>query len=403
MKEKIKKVLKNRPKLYAGAEWVSGFLADVANASFFILSILFSLMPKKKKIAIKSFYGRGYGNNAKYIVEELVKHDSDVEIVWLVNKKGKEESSFPSYITPVLDGRMRELYHLATAKVWIDDCRKVRPIYKSRNQFYLQTWHSPLRPKKIEKDAGNMLSPRYVKSAKRDSKNIDLMISGCDFSHNIYQRAFWYEGEIAKVGTPRCDIFFKKDEAIIEKVRTHFGIPPGSAVVLYAPTFRRVATDVYKFDYEKVRSAIGSKMNRECYMLIRLHPNVAHQSGDISYSDKVMNATYYEDMQDLLYVSDVLITDYSSSMFDMAIARKVCIMFAPDYEYYIKAERELYFDLDKLPFPLAKSESDLIDVLSCFDHEEYLKELEGFLCEIGNYEDGHASKRIAEILITKLS
>src|SRR5690554_6615379 len=158
MKKNIKSKLKRYPRLYIFGKAINGFIVDIQNFVFYGLSFLFSFLPKKKnKIVIKSFYGRGYGNNSKYIVESLLKCNRHVEIIWLVTKKGIEESNFPDGVKAVMDSRLIEAYHLATAKIWIDDRRKVRPIYKSKGQFYLQTWHSPLRPKKIEKDAEEML------------------------------------------------------------------------------------------------------------------------------------------------------------------------------------------------------------------------------------------------------
>jgi len=403
MKKNIKSKLKKYPRLYIFGKKINGFIVDLQNFIFYGLSFLFSFLPKKKnKIVIKSFYGRGYGNNSKYIVESLLKSNKCLEIIWLVTKKGIEESVFPERVIPVVDNRFIEAYHLATAKVWIDDCRKVRPVYKSKNQFYLQTWHSPLRPKKIEKDAEEMLSSRYVNAAKRDSKNIDLMISGCQFSHNIYRNSFWYDGPIEKTGTPRCDVFFKEDKSVVDKVKRRFNILKNATLILYAPTFRKTDTDVYSFDYEQVVSAFSNKLNSECYLLVRLHPNVAAQSNSIKFSKNVINATYYDDMQELLCASSVLLTDYSSSMFDMAIGRKKCFLYAPDIQTYLENERGLYFDLTDLPFPLATNIEELIGQIEKFDESKYLKEIEEFLVEIGNYEDGKASEKITKILLSEL-
>src|SRR5690606_28368099 len=100
--------------------------------------------------------------------------------------------------------------------------RKVYSPPKRKSQYYIQTWHSPLRLKKIEKDIENNLDESYIERAKIDSKMCDLMISGSDFSWNIYRNSFWYDGEILKCGTPRCDIFFTNNTYIIEKVYKRF-------------------------------------------------------------------------------------------------------------------------------------------------------------------------------------
>ncbi|SHK32812.1 CDP-glycerol glycerophosphotransferase [Anaerobranca californiensis DSM 14826] len=307
------------------------------------------------------------------------------------------KTQFPDKIRVVKYKSIKALYEMATAKIWIDNCRKEFYPIKRKGQYYIQTWHSPLRLKKIEKDAESFLSPEYIKSAIKDSKNIDLMISGCDFSWNIYRNSFWYDGDILKIGTPRCDLFFQDAKEIKEKVMNFFGLATKSKIILFAPTFRRRnSIDVYSLEYKKILKILEEKYREEWVFLVRLHPNVSYLSEVIEYNQKVLNATNYEDMQELLYTADILITDYSSSMFDMAIARKPCFLHCKDIEEYLNNERGMYFNVNKLPFSFSKTDEELIKNIILFDNEEYNRKLDDFHKEVNIYEDGTASMKIVE-------
>jgi len=239
--------------------------------------------------------------------------------------------------------------------------------------------------------------------AKKDAKNCDLMIVGSDFSWNIYRNSFWYEGEILKCGTPRCDLFFQENPSYKKKVYESFGILPDKKLIIFAPTFRNKSTVApYLLDYTEVIRAVQEKFSGEWKFLIRLHPSISHLSLPIKYDDTIINATNYEDMQELLYAADILITDYSSCMFDMAIAQKICFIHAPDVELYLDKERQLYFDFKELPFSFSKTNEQLVNNILNFDPELYKRNLKRFMEKIKLYETGTASqqvvKRIKEVI-----
>ena len=238
----------------------------------------------------------------------------------------------------------------------------------------MQTWHG-FALKRIEKDAESALEPAYVQSCKNDSAQCDLIVSGSDFMTKLYQNAFWYDGEVAAFGTPRNDVFFQNTDAVKQKVFAALGLKPTRRLLLYAPTFRvDHSTDAYKLDVENVLAACEKRFGGCWTALIRLHPNVAEQSkGLFAYDEtRVLDATRYPDMQELLLAADLLITDYSSSMFDYALSGKPCLQFATDVEAY-KTDRNFYFPIDSLPFPLADSNAALCREILAFDEEVYRK------------------------------
>ena len=224
------------------------------------------------------------------------------------------------------------------------------------------------------------------------------MLSGCDFSTAIFKRAFWYDGEILESGTPRSDILINAPRSVREKVFDYYGIPNNKKLVLYAPTFRDdKKADLFGMDFRKLSSTLGST-NEEWVIGCRLHPNIlgkVNAEGCISMSG-------YSDMQELICAADLLITDYSSCMFDMATAKKPCVLYAPDLKKYTNSERGLYFDIQKLPFPLSENMDELCRIVAYFDLEKYNNQLAEFMSSIGSYEDGKASARVVNYIIDKM-
>ncbi|MBQ6823574.1 MAG: CDP-glycerol glycerophosphotransferase family protein [Clostridia bacterium] len=374
-----------------------GILKKLFIAGCWVLSL--PLPVNKKKVVFSSYYGRGYSDNPKAICEAL--RGSDAKLVWLV-KDEKEAASLPEGVTPCPYDSPKRVFALATAGVWVDNCRKYDR-FKKKNQYYLQTWHGfPL--KRIEKDAGEALGPDYEKGAKRDSAKIDLLLSNSAFCTEVFRRCFWYNGEIAEFGSPRNDVFFHLNPGVGEKVRRVLLLEEDRKLVLYAPTFRvDHSMDAYALDAAALGAACEKRFGGKWTVLIRLHPNVAGQSKNLfAYDGKsVVDATMYPDMQELLCAADMLLTDYSSSMFDYALGGKPCLRFALDIELYRK-DRNFYFTQEELPFPLADSNAALEQCVLDFDEECYRRTWARFAEKNGFYEDGNASVRCADWILEKI-
>ncbi|MGL5752407.1 MAG: bifunctional glycosyltransferase/CDP-glycerol:glycerophosphate glycerophosphotransferase, partial [Paraclostridium sp.] len=165
---------------------------------------IFNLFPiKKNKIFLFSYYGSQYGCSPKYISEYIVKNypKDKFDVVWAFNDISSKE-----HIEDIRKVRIMSLkyfYELSTSKIIITNFRTTNTFIKRKNQYYIQTWHSSLRLKQIEKDAENSLPKNYAEMAKEDSKKCDLLLSGCKYSTDIFKRAYWYNGEIFEHGTPR--------------------------------------------------------------------------------------------------------------------------------------------------------------------------------------------------------
>ncbi|WP_282173032.1 CDP-glycerol glycerophosphotransferase family protein [Cytobacillus firmus] len=365
---------------------------------YFALIFLFNCFPiKKNKIIMFSYYGSQYGCNPKYISEYITEKtpNEQFDIVWAFNRTADKEN-IPS-IRKVKIMSLKYFFELCTSKIIITNFRTTDLFVKRKDQYYIQTWHSSLRLKQIEKDAEEALPGHYVKMAKKDSEKCDLLLSGCEFSTNIFKRAFWYEGEIFKSGTPRNDLFFSNDSFLKEKIFVKLNIPADSNIVLYAPTFRKDSgLSVYNIDYSKILKSLKQNYGGEWTFLVKLHPHLSSKSKELNFDDFVIDVTNYNDIQELLSISDILISDYSSLMFDFSITQRPCFLYVPDYENYVKQDRNLYFNLLELPFKAAMNNEELIDIINTFDNVEYEKDLSTFNKKIGSYEEGRASELLVQ-------
>lgn len=358
---------------------------------------------ENKKIVVDNFFGRGFGDNPKYIIDEVLRHDPSIDIVWLINDH-VDVKEFPAGIRTVKIGSPKAAYEYATAHIWIDNIKNNFKGIKRPEQFYLQTWHGGIAFKKIEKAVESHLDPSYVEASKKDSKITDVILSDSKWVTNSIRDNFWYDGEILETGFPRNDAFFNNTNETEERVRQFYNISPNTKIVLYAPTFRNnVKIEDQQFLYEvngaKIKEACEKKFGGRYVFLERVHPNVASQI-DLPVSDFVKSANDYPDMQDLLVAADVLITDFSSSVFDFILNKHRVFLFAKDYEQYISSERELNFDIKKdLPFSFANSETELIQNISSYDDKKGKRDVEKLINSFGLKEDGHASERVAKILL----
>lgn len=366
-----------------------------------ILWRIFRLFPvDPQKIAVTSFYGKGYSDNPKGIVDALLRENAQVKILWLV--RPGSEASLPSGVTPVPYDSIRRIFTLATAKVWIDNNRKGAP-FKRKNQIYLQTWHG-LALKRIERDAAEKLPPDYEAYAKRDSAQCDAIVSNCAHMTRIFRTSFWFNGEILEYGSPRNDVLFSDRAPYLSRVQTALRLSPQRRLLLYGPTFRADhTTQAYQLDCAALLEACKTRFGGDWTVLIRLHPAVEQLSGALFPYDGIhtVNATSYPDITELLAACDVVVTDYSSLMFDFALTGRPCFQFATDIAAYEK-DRNFYFPLSRLPFPLAASNAALCNAVTSFDESDYASRWSRFSAEFGLFEDGRASSRCAEWILSHM-
>lgn len=366
-----------------------------------VTQIMFSALPLNNKKIVFLCDGSRYDCNPRYLSEYMAKNTDYIKI-WPFYGNVIDKIEVPSDVKKVRIFSIRGFFDIATAGAVISNQRTSELIWRKRKgQKYIQTWHSSVRLKKIEKDAENYLSDVYKKLAIKDSGNIDIILSGCEFSTDIFKRAFWYDGRIEKTGTPRIDYLLSNHFDVTKKVRETLTLNDKS--ILYAPTFREhselLLNDILAQD---ILLQLSLKTKGNWTFIKRLHPNMRKDMVCKNGNSDIRDATNYASVQELLIASDYVITDYSSLMFDCAFLHKPCVLYVPDYEEYLQNERGLYFRLEELPFPIAYTFKDLVEALVHFNAEDYEKSVSEFLLKIGSYEDGNACKRIVSLIEKEL-
>lgn len=351
---------------------------------------------KSNKIVVCSFYGKGYSDNPKYIVEELLNRNEDLDIVWLLDHPKKYK--LPNKIRKVKIFSIRSIYELLTAKVWIDNCRKYffYNVFKPKGIRYIQTWHGGIGLKRAEHEVEKNLSKSYVFSAKHDSTMIDYFLSGSRFQTEDIRKNFWYSGQIDEFGLPRNDKLLNAPDLLKEKVYDFYKLNRNVKIVLFAPTFRRGNTNSDFMDLGNLKSVLDEKFNKEWLIFLRLHPNIKELKFDLP--EYVINTSFYEDAQELLCAADILITDYSSIMFDMILMDKPVFIYANDINEY-KNDRNFKFAFEELPFPYAENDLELSKNIKLFNKERYLYDLDEFKNKVMLYEVGTASVKVASKII----
>lgn len=361
------------------------------------LSCFFALFPiQRRKIFISSYFGRGYGDNEKYVYEELVRLGADCDVVWQVKHPETDAGDFPQGIRVVRYKSPRAVYEMETASVWLDNSRKMFG-HKRKNQLYIQTWHGGPGVKRVEADVENELSARYVRMAKKDSRMCDLMVSNSRFMTNLYRNAFWYQGEILECGSPRCDILCGEHPEIRQKVRDAYRLSLSARIVLYAPTFRKnQSLDVYNIDKKRTLDALEKRFGGDWVMLTRLHPTISEKAAELSHvGERDVNATLYPDMQELLAASDCLITDYSSSAADFILTGRPCFLYASDIQDYGN-DRGYYFKWTEFPFAIAQDNDTLEENILSFDGAQYRARVDGFAERTGLLRESAGGRAVAE-------
>lgn len=332
----------------------------------------------------------GYGDNTRYVAEELLKREPGVcQPVFVTNhpKQVPEGTSMKVYRS----NSVHAVLALARAGVWVDCNRKESYIHKRKGQYYIQLWHGGIALKKIEGDCEAALGAEYIRRARRDSAATDLFVSNSTFCTEMYQRAFWATCEIAEYGSPRNDRLMLQAS---EKQDAGDAPEHRKKIAVYAPTYRTGHADYADFDAGLLRAALAQRFGGEWDIYVRLHPLVA-ANRNFAEMPGVIDISAERDLYEYLYRADVLITDYSNTMFEFAVTGKPVFLYAQDVQQYAE-ERGMYFDFEALPFPKAASCRELAGEIRTYRADDYEAGKRAFYESVGYKESGHAAALVAD-------
>ncbi|MCY8424087.1 CDP-glycerol glycerophosphotransferase family protein [Bacillus vallismortis] len=375
-----------------------------------IYNVFNKFFPTNKKMIIyQSFHGKSYSCNPRAIYENVVNmYGKDYKNIWVLNNIYKPLEENTIIVKPY---SLRYYYYMARSKYFVNN-GNFPDFYKKRKKaVHVQTWHgTPL--KKLGFDISPE-SPSYKENTSpeliRRNKRWDFAVSPNSFTSSVYRSAFQFDKDIIKSGYPRNDIFYSanKDD-VIRNVKEELNIPLNKKVILYAPTWRdddfhnKKQNEPYEFKFNL--DHFVEQFSDEYVLLVRLHYRDAIRAQVSNYKGIIYNVSNYDDIKYLYLISDILITDYSSVMFDFANSKKPMIFFAYDINKYSSELRGFYFDFkQEAPGPIVTRENDLFRVIrniNQFNHL-YKNNYNYFVEKYCEYDSGKASeeviKRILEI------
>lgn len=349
-------------------------------------------LPFHNKRIVFSSWGK-ICDNPKSIYEYLEdNYPGQFQYVWFFKDT---RAPHPSNVKVVKKTVWNVLYYFSSSAIWISNSGVMTSLYKSRKQLYIETWHGDRGFKKIRCD---------VEGVDKELNNMDLVLSGSTYFDKVIRSAFRYNGEILQVGCPRNDRFFNSDKGKIKEIRERIGISEEKRVLLFAPTFRdndvlsRSKQDV-EIDLDTVITTLNTYTTDEWIVLTRAHHNVSKAGLNVTSSNTIIDVTSYPDMNELLLLTDILVTDYSSSAGDFILYNKLILLFQPDRGAYGK-ERDFYFDLNNSPYYSATTADEFYNLLKEVPKYDVTKNCSDLRIFYGTYEDGHACEKTVDRILS---
>ncbi len=350
------------------------------------------------QIVYNSFHGRC--SDSPRALYERLRDRPGIEHVWLAHPAHRQ--AFPAEATTVDITGPDARDALESADLVVASSHTELDWDKKPGATYLQTWHgTPL--KRVHYDV-LWAPPGRLDALDLDIARWDLLLSPNRASTPRLRQAFGYEGEVLESGYPRNDLLSSPRAAEVgAQVRARLEVPEGATTVLYAPTWRDddvqrdTTSDVpFALDPSDFAAALGA----DHVLLARAH-NLATGRSRMAEVPGVHDVSYDPDVRDLYAAADVLVTDYSSVMFDFAITGRPIVFYAYDLDRFRDEIRGFYFDLlSDAPGPVVRTQEELFETLRRMPEitEEYAERYAAFQQEFTALEDGRATDRVLERL-----
>lgn len=368
----------------------------IKNIISFFLNKLFAIFPiVPNKIVFES--GRDLiDGNAKAIYNYIKKNDiNNYRTIWLVTKSTDvsdiDTNDYAYYKT------LKGLYHLSTAKYLLKNQSIGEIITKKKGQIYIQLFHGNGVMKKQGYDVNEAIERPVVSHAKE----WDYYIANDENDKKTIRSATGYNGKIEILGMAAVDTVINncKDKQKKQNVLKHLNINNSKKNILYAPTFRD-----YDLDKNIINIPIKELSKLKDYnIIIRLHPLVRTKVDKSLFNlDNFINGCNYPDVSDILAITDILITDYSSVFYEYMPKNSPIIFYPYDYDKYVALRGGFYVDYKKeLPGPICYTEKELLNVIKKIDeiYPQYIEKRRKFNKKYNNLSDGKASERLVNNLI----
>lgn len=373
------------------------------NAVRLILKLLWVLPIKKNRIVFSSHSGSKYSCNPKYVYEYLRRARVGCDYIWILNKNPAQFSELQDSRI-VESGSLKYLYFMMTCKVFVtnDGFGGYLPLRES--QLVINTWHGGGVYKSSGLGGNSQLNPADVVSLRHMSNSLTWFVSSSKaFTENMARYYLVPEEKFLPVGMPRNDRLFQRSEyeACSERVKKELGLNNAIRLVLYTPTFRGAVQNGkndFELDVDRLLIRLEKKFGDKFVLLYRVH----HSVKDINKMANVLDVSDYSDVQILLAAADVLISDYSSILWDYSLTNKPCFIFAPDFDSYTSQDRGFSSKAETWPFPIATDNSTLDFNIKAYDQAHYDLALNDHYSNLVSYERGDATKILGDLILKSL-
>lgn len=360
MRNKIRNILKSSKFLYS--------------IYFYIFSSLIKIMGlfikvDNNQVLFVAYSGRKFDDSPKVLYEYMKKNNryNNFKLTWAF----ENPQNYPLDSSEKVKIDSLKYYYIALkSKYWITNSSITRGLnFKNKKTKYIIFQHGTLGIKKLGADIANNNKSFKIKK----EEEIDMFIIQGKKEAPILEKALNLKGKIYELGLPRNDELYDAGINEINVAREKLNIPKNKKVMLYAPTFREFYKDnklesyvEMPFDIEEMRK----NFEDEYVLLITAHYEVAKMLNIPENDPFVINAFKYPYINDLLLSADIIISDYSSVVFDYAILEKPILCYAYDYETYMK-ERGTYIDLNSFFYDgVIKTQKELIDIIKNMDYKK---------------------------------
>ncbi|MBH9966632.1 CDP-glycerol glycerophosphotransferase family protein [[Bacillus] enclensis] len=371
---------------------------------FRIVFSFFNLFPIERKVVFVTTFG----DNNHYVLKEVIKHDPSIKTVVLKSKSCHYQFNDLTSTILIFNSSnpmmvLKSIYHLATSKfVIVDNYYGFLAAASFRKEVEcIQVWHAAGAIKKfgLRDPSNSSRSRRANKRFKQVYHNFHKVIVGSEGLTQIYNEAFDVKDHhILRLGIPRTDLFYDQEKMRLIRNELLRAIPAArdKKVLLYAPTYRE--QDLNHFTLHLDIQELHRQFSDTHILVVKLHRAIRNEQNlEEEFKGFVHDLSSYPNINDLLVITDCLITDYSSVPFEYSILEKPMIFFPYDLEAY-SLERGFWEDYEGfVPGPIAYDTSEIVNIIkeNRFD-QEAIKE---FKDHWNSYSKGNASYLLAKYLI----
>ncbi|MFB7848042.1 CDP-glycerol glycerophosphotransferase family protein [Streptomyces sp. NPDC056053] len=353
--------------------------------------------PLRETVLYSSFDGRQYSDSPRAVHEEIVRRGVEAEHLWVVRD---QQARVPAGAATVEHGSTAWHEALARSRYVVTNTRLPEWFERREGQYVVQTWHgTPLE--RIDPDPADTgrADPGRPAAIERRARQWSLLVSPNSFSTPVLRRSFGYRGEILECGSPRNDLLRAADRTkVAAAVRERLGLPADGRVVLYAPARR---DGRHTLDLRLDLAAAERELGADTVLLVCRHPLAGGRLPD-SGSGFVRDVSRYGDVAELMLISDVLVTDHSSLMFDFAPTGRPMLFHAHDPAHHRDTRRGFCFDFEaRAPGPFIAGSAELIEALRdpARATAGHARAYEAFRRDFCDLDDGKAAAKVVDRML----